>query len=1081
MDQRLTRRQARGAPGGIRDGVEAEALRLRLLGGFEVSVGSRTVHASDWSRLKKAASLVKILALARGHRLHREQIMDALWPDLDKRSQSNNLHRVLHQARRLLQGPKADDASPASCPYLLLGGDLIELSPNGPLWVDVDAFERAAEVARREREPATYRAAVELYAGELLPEDRYEGWAEGRREGLRLTYLSLLLEMAARHEERGEYGRGIEALRRVVAEEPSHEEVHVDLMRLLALSGRQNEALGQYERLRERLSWELRAEPNEASRRLYEDILADRFPPTHRPAQPPAEDAVGTGRHNLPISTTSFIGRERELVELKRALATTRLLTLTGAGGCGKTRLALEVAGELVSSYPDGVWLVELAPLSEGALVADAVAETVGAREEPGRPLESVVVETLRNKRVLLFLDNCEHLVEAAASLVGALIHACPHLQILATSREVLGVAGEAVWRVPPLSGPEGRPSVGELERSEAARLFVDRAAPGFALTPENARAVADVCRRLDGMPLAIELAAARVGTMSLDRISERLGDSMRLLTNGGREAAPRQRTLRGALDWSHDLLPDDERALFRRFSVFAGGFTLEAAEEVGGGAGDVLDLLANLVDKSLVVAEVPFRARYRLLEPVRQYALEKLGEAGEDEATRRAHAGFFLRLAERAEPGLTGAEQGAWLERLALDYDNLRAAMGWFAGREEFEVLLRMAGALWWFWRLHGHYGEGRGWLERALAAGGEAPPASRAKALTAAGDLAFLQSEYDLAGERLQEGLALCQTLGDRRGIARAVQLLGSIEREQGRYARAEAFHEESLALWEELGEDWGVAQSLNYLGFVAWLREDYDRAAELCTRALGMFRRLGDGEGIAWSLIMLGTASLYRGDRDRAALLEEGLALSRQVGYREGVAWVLNELGVLARRERRPERAETLLRESLGLHRDLGDRWRTASLLEELAGTAGVLGRFERAAILFGAAEALRDALSDPVPPCERADRERDVAAVWTGMEGGSLREAWAAGRAMTLEQAYEYALTREEPPSQEPERPGVARPALTRREEEIAVLVARGLTNRRIGEMLSISERTVDTHVGRILKKLGLDSRRRVADH
>jgi len=387
------------------------------------------------------------------------------------------------------------------------------------------------------------------------------------------------------------------------------------------------------------------------------------------------------------------------------------------------------------------------------------------------------------------------------------------------------------------------------------------------------------------------------------------------------------------------------------------------------------------------------------------------------------------------------------------------------------------MTGALWWFWFLHGYYGEGRGWLERALAMGGDAAPALRAKALVAAGDLAFLQSEYERAKGLLEKGAALYRTVGDKRGVASAVQLLGSIAREQGRYERAEAFHEESLGISRELGDEWGVAQSLNYLGFVAWLREDYDRATKLCTRTLEVFRRLGDGEGIAWSRIMLGTASLYRGDRERAAeLLEEGLALCQQIGYREGVAWALDGLGVLARRAGDHERAAALFRESLSLHRDLGDRWRTASLLEEAAGAASALGSFERAAILFGAAEALREALSDPVPPCERADRERDLATVANALGQSSFRAALEEGRAMPLERVYEYALTREETPGET----GMSRPALTAREEEVAVLVARGLTNRRIAETLSVSERTVETHVGRILKKLGLDSRLRVAE-
>ena len=1045
--------------------MRQEDLRVWLLGGFEVSVGSRAVDGSAW-RLRKAASLVKILALADGHRLHRERVMDALWPNLDERAQANNLHRALHFARRAL------DPADTSSLYLHLAGEMLALCPEGALWVDAGSFEEAASAARRVKEPSAYQAAIELYSGELLPEDLYEPWAEERRQELRETNLALLIELAALHEEIGEYEPAITTLRLVVTDDPANQRAHGGLVRLYALAGRRDEALKQYEWLRR----ELGREPDSASRHLHEEILAGRIPPDPRPAGRQAE--TGEPRHNLPVVRSSFVGRERELVEVRRELAMTTLLTLTGTGGSGKTRLAFEAARGLVGIYPGGVRLVELGPLAEGDLVPRVVAERVGAREEPGRPLERVISEVLRDRRTLLLLDNCEHVVDAVARLAEVLIPACPSLKILATSREVLGVRGESVWRVPPLSLPDRQPTAGGLRRSEAARLFVDRAAPGFDLTPGNARAVADVCGKLEGIPLAIELAAARTGTLSPGQISERLDKSLRLLTTGSQDAEARQRTLRGALDWSHDLLPADERALFRRLSIFAGGFALEAAQAVCGGAGDVLDPLASLVNKSLVVAEAPIRARYRLLEPIRQYALEKLEESGEDEALRHAHADYFLQLVERAEPGLTGAEQEDWLERLEADYDNVRAALGWYAGRGEPDALLRMAGALWRFWCLHGHYSEGRGWLERALSAGGATQPVFRAKALTAAGDLAFLQTEYDRSVEFLEEGLALYRTWQDRRGVASAVQILGSVAREQGRYARAETFHEESLTLWRELGEAWGVAQSLNYLGFVAWLREDHDRATALCTQTLSMSRALGDGEGIAWSLIMLGSTAVYGGDRNQAAtLLEEGLALSRRAGYREGVAWALNELGILARREGRPERAETLLRESLGTHRDLGDRWRTASLLEELAGTAGTLGHFERATILFGAAEALREALSAPIPPCERGDRERDVAALRAAMEEGSLLAAWSAGRETTLERVYEYALTRE--PPRAPQKPDAAPPVLTVREEEIAALVARGLTNRRIAEELSISARTVDTHVGRILKKLGLHSREQVA--
>jgi DNA-binding SARP family transcriptional activator len=544
-------------------------VRVWLLGGFRVSVGTHTVQEGDW-RLRKAASLIKLLALAPSHHLHRERAMDLLWPDQGRHAAANNLSQALHAARLAL-GP--DDAQTASG-YLASQDEQLLLCPGAELWVDVEAFEEAAATARRSREPAAYRAALNLYAGELLPRDPYEEWAEVPRESLRQLFLSLLDELGSLHEERGEYGAGIEALRRAVVEEPTREEAHIGLMRLYALSGWRGEALGQYERLEKSLSQELAAEPGVAGRRLYEQISSGRFPPVNPPPatdSAPQEGASAGRNNNLPAQRTSFVGQERELGETKRDLAMTRLLTLTGSGGCGKTRLALEVARDLVGAYPDGVWLVELAGLSEGNLVPQAVAAALGVAEQPGRSITDVLVGTLREKRLLLVLDNCEHLIEAAARLVDALLDSCPTLRFLATSREPLELAAEVKRSVPPLSAPDpGRqPTVGELEGYESVRLFVERGrnrTSGFALTPQNARAVAGVCRRLEGIPLAIELVAARVGVLSVEQIFEGLKDPLKFLRVGTRTATPRQRTLRDTLDWTTSCSAGPSGSYFESF-----------------------------------------------------------------------------------------------------------------------------------------------------------------------------------------------------------------------------------------------------------------------------------------------------------------------------------------------------------------------------------------------------------------------------------------------------------------------------------------------------------------------------------
>lgn len=823
-------------------------------------MGSRVIEKNRW-RLRKAASLVKLLALTPGHRLHRERVMDLLWPDLNPKAAANNLHHALHVARKTLGLDPADVAY-----YLGLRDRRLSLCPEAPLWVDVEAFEDATANARRVGEPAAYRVALELYAGELLPEDLYKEWAEVRRAELRSSYLSLMTELAGLHEERGEYGSAIEALGKVVTEEPATEEAHVALMRLYVADGRRERALEQYRRLGEIMYRELDTEPGEEAERMREEILAGEGPAIETPLAELAEEPAVSRLHNLSTARTSFVGRERELTEVKRLLAMTDLLTLTGAGGSGKTRLALQVATELVGAYPDGVWFVGLASLSDGELVPQAVAEALGVREQPGRHITEILAEGLCTRRMLLVLDNCEHLLDAAARLVDRLLDSCPHLRVLATSREPLGVAGEANWPVPSLSLPEpGRPlTVEELEGYEAARLFVERVLyrpAAFAVTPENAECVAQICRQLDGIPLAIELAAARVGVLTVEQISHRLEDSLKLLTGGGRTAAPRQRTLRSSLDWSHELLSTPEKTLFGRLSVFAGGWTLEAAESVGAGGvveeGEVLDLISRLVDKSLVVAETMTgnASRYRLQEPVRQYAREKLAESGESDAVRRRrHAEHYLALAEKAEPELMGERHEMWLERLETEHENLRAALSYAVETGETETALRLAGALGGFWHMRGHLFEGRRWLEAALAEK-TGPESVRGRALSRAAYLEWEQGEYERSISLSEENLALSRSTGDKAGAALALYNLGNAMLHCEEHAKAEAVLEEAVMLQRELKDESGLARALHCLGLTVMARGDFGRAEALYEEGLALSRKMGDMLGI--ELLLLGMA--------------------------------------------------------------------------------------------------------------------------------------------------------------------------------------------------------------------------------
>lgn len=793
-------------------------------------------------------------------------------------------------------------------------------------------------------------------------------------------------------------------------------------------------------------------------------------------------------QHNLPAEVASFIGRERELAEIERRLPPARLLTLTGVGGCGKTRLALRAAADLAPRFPNGAWLIQLAPLADSALVPRAVATALGVRGAAGRPLLTTLATALASRRLLLVLDNCEHLIGACARLAETLLRACPHLQILATSREPLRISGEVTWRVPPLALPGAGPfpELESLAQVEAVALFLDRARarrPDFILTHQTAPSVAAICRRLDGLPLGIELAAAQVGALAPKQIAARLGDALRLL-GGGSRTLPRQETLRATLDWSHALLSDAEQALLRRLAVFGGGFDVEAAEGACSGEGiapaEVLALLTALVEKSLVEPQVQLAgARYRLLEPVRQYAWELLAEHGETGAVQRRHALYMLELAEAAEPGLMSGERGPWIERLAAEQDNLRAALAWSRRSAEGSggtVGLRLASALMWFWNLRGDVGEGLEWVEAALARDQDAAPALRAKALYAAAELAWLQGQSALARARIEESAALFRALGDRRGLAYTLQSLPMAIDHPG----AQESVAESLRLFEEVGDAWGAALAMGALDLFALIRDGdpMGRGQARLEEALARWRELGDDWGTAQTLNMLGDLARSQGDEAGAvARYEESLALLRRQGLTGTVPSLLHNLGYVALRRGDVRRALRLFRESLALFRDQGDQRGIADGLDGLAGVLGGLKQPERAARLLGAAEALREAIGAAVWPANAADYARTAGVVRGQLDEPAFAAAWAAGRGLPPEQATAAALA-EEPIDRPPD--GTAEGLeLTAREREVAALVARGLTNRQIGAALFITEGTARLHVKHILRKCDFTSRAQIA--
>ena len=733
----------------------------------------------------------------------------------------------------------------------------------------------------------------------------------------------------------------------------------------------------------------------------------------------PALRSLEATPNNLPQQITSFVGRERALAEVRQLLGRTRLLTVVGVGGLGKTRLSLQVGAEVLDDYADGVWLVQLAPLTDARLVPQAVASVLGVKEEAGRPVQEALVKHVRDRQLLLILDNCEHLAHACAELAKELLQSGAQLKVLASSRESLHVVGETTYPLSTLAVPDPKQHwpLAALTHYEAVRLFGDRALaaqPVFQVTEQNAPAVADICHRLDGIPLALELAAARVRALPVETIAERLSDRFRLLTGGDATALPRQQTLRACIDWSYELLTEPERTLLRRLSVFAGGWTLEAAEAVGAGGevdkADVLDRLTRLVAKSLVEFDAE-NERYRLLETVRQYARDRLIESGEQAQSQARHLAYFLAVAEAAEGQLTGAAQHLWLDRLETEHENLRLALALsVAASTDTAAGLRLAASIWTFWFVRGYVSEGRRWLSALLAAVPDGPVGDRAKALNAAGAFASNQGDYLAARALLEEGLAIRRELGDRRGTAGSLSNLGVVAINQGDYPAARALYQESLAIDREIGDRWSIAMSLNNLANVVYRQGDYATARALHEESLAIRRGLGNKQCIAMSLTNLGVLAATQGDFPSArALNEESLAVFREVGDRHGIAVALNNLGDVASAQGDYSIARALYHQSLPMWLELGDRHSLAEALEGLAYVSFALAGPGCAACIWGSAERLREQLGAPLPPKDRVDYDQHVAAARASIcDTTAFDLAWQQGHAMTLEQALEYVL-------------------------------------------------------------------------
>jgi predicted ATPase/DNA-binding SARP family transcriptional activator len=906
-------------------------------------VDGQDVPTKTW-RLRKARHVVALLALSPGHRRHRDDVIEALWPDREIESGLNNLHQALHIARRGMAGPGESGRS-----RIRVRDEWVALCPGEKLQVDVEEFEVAAVGADGSPDSGTIEKALSLYRGDLLPDDRYEDWALPRRDELRVRRRKLLTRLAALHEAAGNPLAAISVLSPLVADDPADEYAQQALIRAYALSGDRPAALRQHEQLVAALRDQLAVPPDTATDQLYADVVAGKLSGDDIRLADRASSNGGAARreagtprhhpgparagHNLPVSLSTFIGRDRALAELSALLGQHRLVTLTGPGGCGKTRLAVQAAGRALADFPDGAWLTELASVADTGehAVGRALAESLSLGERSGQsPLDAVIAE-LADQRALLVIDNCEHLIDSAATAVARLLEACPKVIILATSRESLRVPGEVLWRVPSLEMPSQRrvPTLVELDGCESVRLFVERAMaaqPGFVLDESNAAVISEICSRLDGLPLAIELAAARVPTLGADGIAERLDDRFRLLTGGSRTLLSRQRTLAATFDWSYELLSPAQQAAFRRLSVFAETFSLPAAGAVVDGDGasrdDMAFVLPDLVGRSMVsVKREPAAVRYRLIETLREYGRTRLAEAGETESAQRRHAAWYLTLAEEAAGHYADPGRRLWFDRIAADLVDFRAALSTLQDADP-DRALRLAAALWPHWVLHGSFGEGIERLEAALA-GSDRPSAARVEALLGAFAIKMRWTGVGEENPYAVQALELARSIGDPLAIARAGFFSGVQSWIREDLGPARSAFLTAAAVARTAGLVMAEASAAHALACVAWSQGRPALARQRLREALALTRRgtVQADAGAFWQLTIGAMVTDWWMGEPHLVLEQTYVPFQENRGP-AAVAYIRASMGSLARSEGDHGTARDLLAESLGLFEDAGD---------------------------------------------------------------------------------------------------------------------------------------------------------------
>jgi predicted ATPase/DNA-binding SARP family transcriptional activator len=1003
--------------------------RIQLLGELRITFASQEAPRSF---TRKIGGLLGYLACFL-HRAHsRDELIELFWPEVDLEAGRASLRSALPLLRRLLEPlPPGEAISPS--PLLVVDRLTVRLNPER-VTTDVEEFERDLQAAARATSPAEavalWEQAVACYGGELLV-GYYEPWVLAERKRLADAHVRALRRLAAARSQQSDIAGAIEAARRAVHVDPLEEAAHYELIQYHATAGQLAAARRHYLDLERLLKAELGVTPTQSLSDLLEASERSRVSSLPAPAASPAPNRVPLPTRltvpPLPVTLTPFFGREEEIAQLCAILETagTRLITLTGLGGTGKTRLALEVARRLQADGSEwtGVAFVPLVDLTDPRPLGQTIR---GALNLPAAgdtdPLEQIATY-LAGDRFLLVLDNFEQLLDGGAQTLRQLLERAPDLVCLVTSRRPLGLTAEREYPVAPLPTPATPAPPERLLEFASVRLFLSRAQaarPDFQVTAANAQAVTRLCQALEGIPLALELAAARSPVLTPAQMLLHLSDRFGFLVARHRNVTERHQTLHAALEWSYQTLPEPQQRLLARLSVFRGGWTLEAAAAVCGEPihdpqstiQDTLEALMDLRDASLVGTEEAEEAmRFRMLETVREYAAERLAQWGEAEAVRERHRDWYLGLAERAQRELAGPEQATWLERLEREHDNLRAALAWCKAEENGAGAgLRLVGALGRFWKIRGYLSEGRASLAEALEREGAiVPPQVRAKALSWAGELAHSQQDYGAATAQYKESLAIYRQFGDRGGIASVLNGMGSVVQEQGDRAEARRFHEESLAIRRELGDQTGIAFSLNFLGNLALEQGDYVAAKARYAESMAISGELGDKPGVYTSLQLLGVVAEHEGDLALAgSIFAECLPVWKELGFQIQAAWAQHGIGYAASRQGDFPTARSLLMNSLRMFREMETTHGVDLTLERLGGLAAAQGQMQRAGRLLAAGASQRAATGTVIALATQQEIQRDVATVRAAMDAEAFTAAWAAGRAMTRQEAIRYAL-------------------------------------------------------------------------